>query len=427
MAPVRVAAVLARRGRGRFERVAVEPVAHDVVVELLGPDQPGEGAALDRRRLLVEHRVQRGVEAIGFGDARVEAAVEVGVDAAAVRIVGQAQPHRARLARLERPAVVQRGLGPGSAGVDAVAVLAAHRAVDPALDVRRGRRDPEGALVVGLVLAEQRLARAAVAEEPMRAERGVLGDQHAAARRSLAQRRARHARLPRPLVAEPPLRQQVQRRADAGAVGDGEPDQHVVDVALGVLHHHVEVGVVGEDAGVDQLVLTALAPAARVLVAQLRVGKGPLRVAVQPLEVRVRGNGVEVPPVFLDVLAVVALRSAQPVQPLLEDLVVLVPQRRREAQPLVVVGQAEDAVLAPAVRPQPRLLERKVVPGGPVGAVVLAHGAPLAIAQVRSPAPPVLGMPRRRLDPRALGIAIHVRSSPTRAEVSCRFPRRCRG
>ena len=51
--PTRVASVQAARRRRRHQRIALEPIADDVVVELLRPQQPGERAALDRAIFLV--------------------------------------------------------------------------------------------------------------------------------------------------------------------------------------------------------------------------------------------------------------------------------------------------------------------------------------------------------------------------------------
>ena len=100
------------------------------------------------------------------------------------------------------------------------------------------------------------------------------------------------------------------------------------------------------------------------------------------------GVAVEIEVVLLDVLAVIALAVGQAEQPLLEDRVAAVPQREREAQPLLVVADAGEAVLAPAVGARARLVVGEVVPGVAVVAVVLADGAPLPLAQVRSPLPP---------------------------------------
>jgi hypothetical protein len=57
--------------------------------------------------------------------------------------------------------------------------------------------------------------------------------------------------------------------------------------------------------------------------------------------------------VLLDVLAVVALRPGQPEQPLLEERVPAVPQRKTDAEVLVDVAEPGEAVLAPPVSAGP--------------------------------------------------------------------------
>src|SRR5262249_49749833 len=56
-----------------------------------------------------------------------------------------------------------------------------------------------------------------------------------------------------------------------------------------------------------------------------------------------------------------------------------------EAQPLLVVGDAGQPVLAPAVGAGPGLVVGEVVPGVAAVAVVLADRPPLAFAEVRAP------------------------------------------
>ncbi|MGB7153998.1 MAG: hypothetical protein WBD08_07355 [Candidatus Acidiferrales bacterium] len=65
-----------------------------------------------------------------------------------------------------------------------------------------------------------------------------------------------------------------------------------------------------------------------------------------------------------------------------------VPQRQRQAQQLVAVAESRDAVLAPAIRLAARVVVGEVGPGGAVGAVVFADGAPGALADVWAPAAP---------------------------------------
>src|SRR4051812_32234040 len=87
----------------------------------------------------------------------------------------------------------------------------------------------------------------------------------------------------------------------------------------------------------------------------------------------------------------VAFRVRQTECALLEDRVRAVPQRNREAQPLLLVRDAAQPILAPAIGARPRLVVAEVVPGIAVVAVVLAHGAPLALGKIGPPALPGTG------------------------------------
>ena len=102
------------------------------------------------------------------------------------------------------------------------------------------------------------------------------------------------------------------------------------------------------------------------------------------------GRGIEVVITFLHVLAVVALVSAEAEEALLEDRVVAVPQGGRETQAALAVGPALQAVLAPAVGAAARVVVGKGGPTVAVIRVILAHGAPLALAEEGPPAPPFL-------------------------------------
>src|SRR5204863_3156772 len=107
---------------------------------------------------------------------------------------------------------------------------------------------------------------------------------------------------------------------------------------------------------------------------------------------------------LLDVLAVVALLVGQAEEALLEDRVFAVPEGQGEAQAAFAVGQAEQAVFAPAVGPAVGVVEGEVVPGAAVGRVVLADGGPLALAEVRAPALPVPGAAGVLLQPAGFGV-----------------------
>src|SRR4029077_12576071 len=152
-----------------------------------------------------------------------------------------------------------------------------------------------------------------------------------------------------------------------------------------------EVPVVIEDAGVDEFELhRRRALATCVLLEQPFVGVCGLRQLVELARVSVARDGIEIVVDLLDVLAVVALLVGQAEQPLFQDGVVPVPQRERQAQELPVVGKAGEAVLAPAVGAAARLVVAEIVPCRAVGAVVLAHSAPLPLTEIRTPATPIL-------------------------------------
>ena len=189
-------------------------------------------------------------------------------------------------------------------------------------------------------------------------------------------------------------------------------------LGLGVVDLADPVAVVVEHAGVEQLVLRVELAAPPVLDAQVLVRERPLRVVVAPPVPGVARHGVEVPPVLLDVLAVVGLGAGETEHALLEDRVATVPQRQAEAQALLHVAEAGHPVLAPAVGPRAGVVVGEVRPRITVGAVVLAHRAPLALADVGAPLVPLAGLAEavlhlaELLDPRPFCARHHDLLSP---------------
>src|SRR5271168_338637 len=100
------------------------------------------------------------------------------------------------------------------------------------------------------------------------------------------------------------------------------------------------------------------------------------------------GRAVEVKIVFLDVLPVIGLAVGQAEHPLLEYRILAVPQGERETQPLMVVADPGEAVLAPVIGARTGLIVAEIVPRITVLTVVLADRAPLALAEVWPPLPP---------------------------------------
>ena len=149
------------------------------------------------------------------------------------------------------------------------------------------------------------------------------------------------------MIAEPERRQDVQLGSFGAAIVDRDLDQNVFRRFLGIFHEHVEIAILVEDAGVEQFVLEFGAAAAAAGVDEIRVRKRSLRILVEVLHVRMRRRAVEVEVVFLDVLAVIAFAVGQAEQPFLEDGILAVPQGQREAEPLLIVGDARP------IRPRP--------------------------------------------------------------------------
>src|SRR5579863_6930612 len=109
------------------------------------------------------------------------------------------------------------------------------------------------------------------------------------------------------------------------------------------------VTVAVEYARVEKLIFgIELAPPA-VLRPEVLIRKRGLRIVVAPAVPGVAGECVQVPPVFLDVLAVVGLGTSQAEHPLLEYGITAVPQREPQAHPLLDVAEAGHAVFSPAV------------------------------------------------------------------------------
>ena len=195
---------------------------------------------------------------------------------------------------------------------------------------------------------------------------------------------------PGPGVAEPEGGQEGDGGRDWAAVVDGDTDENVVGVRFGVFGENVEVTGVVEDAGVGEFELRIGAGAAAVFFDQAGVGEFGLRVFVEGLHVGVGGGAVEIVVVFFDVFAVVAFVAGEAEEAFLEDWVLVIPEGEGEAEAAFAVGDAEQAVFAPAVGAGAGVIVGEVTPDVAVGGVIFADGGPLALGKVGAPAFPVV-------------------------------------
>jgi hypothetical protein len=131
----------------------------------------------------------------------------------------------------------------------------------------------------------------------------------------------------------------------------GDPHEDVFRALLGVLDEHVKVPVIVKYAGVEQLVFKLFPRPSPVRFDQIPVRVLPLRVLVEVLHVRVRRRAVEVEVILLDVLAMVRFAVGESEQAFFQNRIPLVPQRQSKAQPLLVITQSAEPVLAPPVCP----------------------------------------------------------------------------
>ncbi len=427
--PIAVSSERPARWRGRLGRVALDPVLHHVIEELLAPEEarvslPEHTLRLDRKLLLHHARV----ELIGFADALGENALELVERIGPPLLIGrEAQPHRALPLRRHDQDVVKGGLRSHVVRVDRVGLAVDHMTVEGVLHVRQIALHAEDARVVRLVLGEEDQRHRSRGRSAKRRERridepggfrhrqGRRGDGARGRRRRLGiqakapeagmsgENRQRPGALelrprpvvlsrsaPRPGVSEPERRQKMQRRRLGPSVVDGQANEDIVGRGLGVLDLHIEVAVLVEQAGVDQLVLRRVHPPLAVLLHQRGVGEFALRVLVQRLHVGVGRGRVEVEVELLHILAVISLRTGQAEEALLQDRVLAVPEGEGEAEAPLAIGDAQEPVFAPAVGARARVVVREVAPAVAVLGVVLADRAPLPLGEVRPPPLPVL-------------------------------------
>src|SRR5262249_6532688 len=130
-----------------------------------------------------------------------------------------------------------------------------------------------------------------------------------------------------------------------------------------------------------------------VLVHQLGIRERRLRVLLEELQVRVGRRAVDVEVVLLDVFAVVAFAAGQGEQSFLQERIAAVPEREGEADALVAITNAGQAVLVPSIGPRARMVVREAVPRGAAPAVALADATPGAFAEIRPLPLPVADAP----------------------------------
>ena len=208
---------------------------------------------------------------------------------------------------------------------------------------------------------------------------------------------------PAPGIAKPERRQNIQARRRRSAICCRGANQDIVDRIFRVCDLDIEEAAF-ERTRVPKFKLTLALWARCILRDQLCIWERGVRVTINHPHEAVRRCIVDVPIKFLDVLAVIPLGPGHAEEALLQNRVTSIPKREGETETLFEIGDAADAILAPAVRTRARVVMREIIPRLARRAVILTHCAPRPLAQVRSPEIPALSEAVILCDTALLGV-----------------------
>src|ERR1700733_5460784 len=181
----------------------------------------------------------------------------------------------------------------------------------------------------------------------------------------------------------------MQARGLRSAIPRRNAHHDIFECSFRVFHEHIEVAILCEPSGINQLELRLVARALCVFFAQLVVRECGVGIFVEELQIRTGRRLEQIVVILFDVLAVIAFLVGQSEKPFFQDAIFFIPQRQAQANVLMAIAKSRDAVFSPAIRAGARMIVRKIIPGVAVRAVILAHRAPLPLRQIRAPSFPV--------------------------------------
>jgi hypothetical protein len=147
-----------------------------------------------------------------------------------------------------------------------------------------------------------------------------------------------------------------------------------------------------KNTGVHELELRFVPGTPAVLIDQPLIRKRLLRIVIRPPQPGMARQPIQIPPVLLHILAMISLRTGKAEHALFQDRINAIPQRQRETEIMMNIRQAGHAVFVPSVGPRPRMIMRKETPSITAVAVVLPHGAPGPLGEIRAPLVPGIGL-----------------------------------
>jgi hypothetical protein len=189
----------------------------------------------------------------------------------------------------------------------------------------------------------------------------------------------------------------MQNRWRIPSIVNGESNKKIVRIRFAILHLAIEVCVVGEDFGIENLKLFFQPRTMTIHVAEFFIRKPSLRILVEPLHVRMGRRGVQVVVALLHILPVISLGAAQTEETLFEDRVSGIPESERKAKPPAPIADPQQSILTPSVSARTRVVVGKVKPRLLILGVIFPNCAPLPLGKIRAPSLPML-LPRSSRD-----------------------------
>ena len=183
------------------------------------------------------------------------------------------------------------------------------------------------------------------------------------------------------------------------SIVDRDENQDILMGGLGIFDNDIEVAIVVEHTGLAEFVFPVLFPAPPVFFDEPGIREFSLRIFVEKLHVGMRRRGIEIKIRFLDIFPMVAFVAGEAEQTFFQNGITAIPEGEGQADFLMAVGNASEAVFSPPIRPRTGVIVREKFPGRAAWTIVLTDGAPLPLAQVRSPSLPMYGSRSGLLQP----------------------------
>src|SRR6266480_6721016 len=259
MPPIMIAPLESAGRRRGHRRVTFQPLVDDVVIKLLAPEKAGCGLPNDTSLLFVECRwCDRAIKIICFRDPCCKGLLEQRSEwiRGCFLFRKQSQRHRMRSAGGKPEQVMKCGLCADACRIDGICTAANYIFVESVLHKSSFASAFPQAICVTFVLSKKRSRKLANRIGPgMQKEAAQHRVVEQKAISVLCNRRFRSYAFicasPRPLVAKPGGRQQVQRRYFRPAIGHSDSDKNVVRRCVRVFGEDVEVAVLVKHAGID--------------------------------------------------------------------------------------------------------------------------------------------------------------------------------